>query len=417
MRHHRMVRHLVIPAAAATVLLGTLLSPPAAMAAAPAPASARVLTPAPAPASASEIAARDCAALQLRAAALLTAGQNGNVACLESHGTGRQSTGGVGINASCPRNSDLLTRSTACSNSDWRLNIRQIPSGAIVGWIDFSTEILNTLSYRSLIWTQRFVYTPRSAFGAPAPYVVETLVQASPTCIAACEVASLNPFLPSPAMPPVVVSGTASFLTGGSAKWSAGSGWRFQFTNPNWLFPQSNAVVVSPPLHRCDQLIGGKPAGCAYPSAEARHNIPSLRYPKYARHVSLALAYGLDRTLTRTTDPAIMDANRRVACGGREGTDGWSCDEYPYASTLQGAASQPYGRTFLIANWNSPDPPFICNINHHLDGVPIRQGNEHDGYSVCMIPLSENTGGGSDLVLFFYENRVINGDNFTVYVV
>jgi hypothetical protein len=34
-----------------------------------------------------------------------------------------------------------------------------------------------------------------------------------------------------------------------------------------------------------------------------------------------------------------------------------------------------------------------------------------------MIPLSENTGGGSDLGNFYYTNRVLDGDGFTVRVV
>lgn len=396
-------------AAAAVAMLGAPLSPQFATAATvPPPVSA-----------ASAVAGTDCVELQRRAAALLAPGQVSDVACLEKRGTQRGYVAGAGVNANCPRNSSFLTRSRACNNTDWRLNIRQVPTGTIVGWIDFSTEITTTLDYRSLQWTQQFVYTPRASAGGPAPYVTQTVVEAFPLCVSACQVASLRTFLPSPAMPPVVNSGTVTYQTSGGlgTKWNAAGGWRFRFVNTNWITPISNEEVTVPPLHRCDDMIGGRPAGCAYATAEARHDIGSLRYPKYARHIQLAISFGLPSTLTRTTNQTLIDRNRAVACGGREGTSGWSCDEYPFASTYQGAASQPYGRTFLIINWQTGATPFVCNINGHLNGVPLRQGNDHGGYSVCMVPLAENTGGGSDLGQFYYENRVIDGDNFMVRVV
>jgi hypothetical protein len=53
----------------------------------------------------------------------------------------------------------------------------------------------------------------------------------------------------------------------------------------------------------------------------------------------------------------------------------------------------PYGRTFQILNWNNGNPPFYCGVNW----VSTRRLGDSLGYSVCGIPLAENTGGGSDL--------------------
>ena len=90
-----------------------------------------------------------------------------------------------------------------------------------------------------------------------------------------------------------------------------------------------------------------------------------------------------------------------------------SCDEYPFRSTYQGAASHAYGRTFTILNWNTGQPPFVCQVPWLQ---PRRQGDS-GGYSACMVPIAENSGGGSDLNVFYINNRVIDRDQFTVRVV
>ncbi len=89
---------------------------------------------------------------------------------------------------------------------------------------------------------------------------------------------------------------------------------------------------------RCDSQHGYRyPDGCANPSFEPTYVLSSARYPSIAKFDKAQLAmHPRLRTLTRAT-PQQIRANRRTACKGfklRSSND--SCDEFPYASTVQG---------------------------------------------------------------------------------
>jgi hypothetical protein len=70
--------------------------------------------------------------------------------------------------------------------------------------------------------------------------------------------------------------------------------------------------------------------------------VDSKKTPAIADHVRTALAAGQPRVLTRASG-ARQRANRRAACGHWSRGSPLSCDEYPFASTLEG------GRTARIA--------------------------------------------------------------------
>jgi hypothetical protein len=63
--------------------------------------------------------------------------------------------------------------------------------------------------------------------------------------------------------------------------------------------------------------------------------VDSKKTPAIAAHVRAALAAGHPRVLTRASG-ARQRANRRTACGHWPGGSRLSCDEYPFASTLEG---------------------------------------------------------------------------------
>src|SRR5262249_60791508 len=107
---------------------------------------------------------------------------------------------------------------------------------------------------------------------------------------------------------------------------------------------------------------------------------------------------GLPSLLTRLTDPGLIEANRATACpDSYPRPDGKSCDEYPFASTYQGAAFIGGGpRTF---DW--------CQVDI---GQPGSTGGS--AHSVCMIDADQNSGGGRALGAFYGDNRVIDHDAF-----
>jgi hypothetical protein len=63
--------------------------------------------------------------------------------------------------------------------------------------------------------------------------------------------------------------------------------------------------------------------------------VDSNKTPAIAEHVRAALAAGQPRVLTRASG-ARQRANRRAACGRWPRGSPLSCDEYPFASTLEG---------------------------------------------------------------------------------
>ncbi len=81
----------------------------------------------------------------------------------------------------------------------------------------------------------------------------------------------------------------------------------------------------------------------------------------------------------------------------------YSCDEYPFATTVQGGNSAPdYGRSY---SW--------CNIPR----FPIRW--ETTGFSACFIPHDQNMAGGALISPFNRENRILysHDDPFDGYFV
>jgi len=64
--------------------------------------------------------------------------------------------------------------------------------------------------------------------------------------------------------------------------------------------------------------------------------IDSSKMPNIADNIRNAQANGAPQVLTRTTNQALISANRQAACAGFCGTG--SPDEYPFASTYEGGA-------------------------------------------------------------------------------
>lgn len=162
---------------------------------------------------------------------------------------------------------------------------------------------------------------------------------------------------------------------------------------------------------RCDNASGANYGfGCVLPWWPGRWVIDQYAYPTYVAHVYLAQQSGLPGAtvpLTRT-DAEGQALNRQYACPNisswpRPTIDGvvYSCDEYPMASTREGAASSPDGTGYRTFDG--------CHITALPTGV-----TGSTGYSACMIPQSENSGAGSKLGIFYGRSRILPGDQFYV---
>ena len=108
--------------------------------------------------------------------------------------------------------------------------------------------------------------------------------------------------------------------------------------------------------------------------------------------------------LNRLINPAVQAQNRATACpSSLPRPAGRSCDEYPFASTYQGAfLSGGAARTFSFCQVSLPNPPSTGPV----------------GYSVCMIDAAENSEAGSALnSVLFVPYRILDGDAFYVDIV
>ncbi|MEV4079112.1 hypothetical protein AB0J43_02310 [Nonomuraea fuscirosea] len=360
--------------------------------------------------------------LTQEAAALAEDGKTGNATCIRKQtrkpGDARTSKPSKGADAQLAADicggRATISRSANCVIEDGILLIFTVPNGVVIGSIQYTVSSLTTLDYASLRWTQSWHYQANTVAGPAIPPVLNTLVYAEPQCLANCTVSSSG-LVGGSALPGRTHSATTYFQTPLSgSSWQAHGGIRYWFYNAAWVNTSSNASITTPAVHRCDNVLTGYPSGCVYNSVLPVHDVLSYRYPMYARHLALAINhFKMKSILTRTQDENLMNRNYERSC--RENVPNpmppGSCDEYPFKSTREGAYSQPYGRTIFILNINGNS--FSCGATW----LPVRAPNDSGGYSVCMIPLSENLLGGSDLGAFYYKSRVIDGDQFQVRVI
>jgi hypothetical protein len=168
--------------------------------------------------------------------------------------------------------------------------------------------------------------------------------------------------------------------------------------------PGSHTVRVDP-VTRCD-TVASTTAGCVYPDAGLVYGLPGDLYPEVANHVLQAQNSGLigrDVPLTRMINQGREENNRYIACNpSRPRPGGLDCDEYPFASTYEGAAM--WGNT---GRRTFPG----CGRSDLPEGVTGPQG-----WSACLVWSPDNRGQGADLGRFYINYRVIDGDDFYVEV-
>ncbi len=177
------------------------------------------------------------------------------------------------------------------------------------------------------------------------------------------------------------------------------------FKNPN--ASNASTSTLGAPEIRCDNTVPGERfPGCVNAVASGRIIYDGNSYIEFGRHLTSAQNSGLPGAagtppLHRITDAATIRRNRAVACPSKyPRPTGKSCDEYPFASTREGAGTGGgTARTFdyclvTLANPSSTGPT---------------------GFSVCMIDENENSSAGSALQsALLVPFRIIDGDAYFV---
>ncbi|REE96658.1 NucA/NucB deoxyribonuclease domain-containing protein [Thermomonospora umbrina] len=187
----------------------------------------------------------------------------------------------------------------------------------------------------------------------------------------------------------------------------------YVFHKPGYM--SSDPVYARPPEVRCDHMLpGNSRPGCVFHKAMPIM-LYSLKgpYAELAKHIRAAQisglpgAYGRGKALKRLVNPELQKKNRNRACPSRPTRPaGLSCDEYPMASTHQGAFTvDPKAR------------PGVLRRSHRwcrMPKVPYKTGPK--GFSVCLINEKHNSNGGGALDDFYVEERVLGNDLFRIWI-
>jgi len=291
------------------------------------------------------------------------------------------------------------TRTEICAVDDLLLNVINTNTGGVIGTMNFLQLSYEYTSASIGTWAFQIELRPYDQENAAVGSAAIGTVSCSGSCTTARSTFPLQPVSPTEN-----AEGEALFNTTVATPGTVGTAsttWTYWFENPTWTPPTSTPVAVTPPLvKRCDNATPGNSAvGCVVPDYEPVEIASLSVNPNYARHIRDAQASGLPGAypngtpLTRMTDQALSDRNGDTACpASYTRPSGFSCDEYPFRSTWQGAfTGGGSGRTF---SW--------CQIPQLPTGV-----TGSSGYSACMIPAGENSSGGGFLQGFYRSNRVI----------
>ncbi|QOR70489.1 hypothetical protein IM660_18160 [Ruania alkalisoli] len=274
----------------------------------------------------------------------------------------------------------------------------------VIGTMNFLMYRLIYVSTSAVLWGNQIEVSPTIITGAAAG----TVISGTPACSGVC---ALSSSVFPPQTPGVGGSAngesyyTTATTSGGAA--FAYAGWTLSFKPPNVTTPATlnttNGLAV-----RCDNAVPGRGPGCVVPHVTGRITYSQAVYPTFGAHLSAAQASGLPGAtvpLHRLTDSALQAANRTESC--KTGAviprpSGMSCDEYPFASSYEGAfTGGGSGRTFAG-----------CSVTYYPTGV-----TGPTGFSICMINATENSSAGSQLNSVLYSPyRIIDGDPFYVSV-
>lgn len=318
----------------------------------------------------------------------------------------------VGIPAWCleagVQNQYFANRTNMCGIFSGTLTVHQVTNGvpgAVVGTMQFLMYNYIYMDTSLNRWANQMRVSPTIITGQAAG----TQISGVATCTGGPCVQTSQSF---PAQTPAAM-GNAD----GESYWEwTGPTGAVAYGTPSWgITFKSPGSTTTASLNRpaaevrCDNAVPGRAIiGCVVPSIT-----PSIRYDgtsfvEFGAHVAGAQASGLKggssaNPLHRMVNPAQQTANRNTACPkSLPRPDTKTCDEYPFASTYEGAAlSGGLARTQSWCQVTLVNPPSTGSA----------------GYSVCMIDGNENSQAGSLMnSVLFVPSRVIDGDAFYVQI-
>ncbi|QDY11198.1 hypothetical protein FJK98_32030 [Micromonospora sp. HM134] len=304
-------------------------------------------------------------------------------------------------------------REEACVIYSIGVNILSLPNNTLIGQMFLNEYRYTYGSSTYLNVAQQLQVSMWDGWGL----IAGTTVSGTAECSGSCTLVSAN-FPPQEVVLNSFPAGEAYFKSTVSSPGEVATmkgTFKYRFYNPSWNGSggSTTELVASYPTIRCDNAVPGQSIpGCIFPDWPGIYTY-SLTGPfaELAKHINQAQQSGLPGAypatgpntarLRRLINKGSQQANRALACPATwSRPPGKSCDEYPMASTYQGAATGGgTGRTF---SW--------CSVTALPTGV-----TGSTGWSSCMIDANHNSLGGSDLDTYLYrDQRILDSDTFWI---
>ena len=306
-------------------------------------------------------------------------------------------------------NQYYANRTNICGIFSGTLTVQQVNNGVpgpIVGTMEFLMYNYIYMDTSLNRWANQMRVSPTIVTGQAAG----TQISGTAACIGGACVPTSQTF-------PTQIPGVMGNADGESYwEWTGAKGtsafgsssWTITFRSPGSRTPASLTQTAA--QVRCDNALPGRAViGCVVPGIAPVIRYEGTSFIEFGAHIAGAQASGLKggsraNPLHRLVNATQQAANRNTACpSSLPRPTGKSCDEYPFASTYEGAAlSGGLARTQSWCQVSLVNPPSTGSA----------------GYSVCMIDVAENRAAGSLLnSVLFVPSRVIDGDAFYVQIV
>jgi len=288
------------------------------------------------------------------------------------------------------------SRRDACSHQQFGITVIEVPSGVLVGTANMHAILEMTASgagWSSVIGMWVWGFT-----GLGFPEFASGNLFGCGGCVGSSSLTKTGFD---------TWRGTGSFqatnLAPGTILNNLGGFWELSIGSSKW----SNSVLVSLNLasYRCDNAIGNRSAGCVFANIPGVAGFSQSLNPDFVWHVYNAQLSGLPGQLssgsylTKLDNATLVNQNGTRACPSSiPRPSGYQCDEYPFRSTYQGAATGGGTQARSFPWCQMPDP----------------QQTGSSGWSRCFIPAGQNLSAGGLLGAFYSNERILDGDLFQV---
>lgn len=297
-----------------------------------------------------------------------------------------------------------LDRRWACSHQAWTITVTSVPSGTVLGTSTIHAIATMVASTSGATWASDIDVW---VFGSTAPIAIPDTSSGALFCTTTSCLGNSGSYGPSG------VSGTAwsgnggysvSGLSPGTIRTSVSAYRQLTFNKAGWANPVSLNMNFA--QSRCDNATPGtSTAGCVFPTISGTLAFSQATVPNFVAHVYGAQLSGLPGRLgtgtylTRLINPSLQAANNNKACpASLVRPTGYQCDEYPFASTYQGASTSGATAARSLSWCQMPDPA----------------GSGPNGWSRCFIPQFENSSSGGTTGAFYRDQRILDGDPFQI---